>query len=221
MEKLMSILNKTGGLKPALSLLIAVAVLVGFAGCAEDDSPGVDSELTMADFVDRGWDNFEAGDYLAARADFQTALGRDAGLVDAYNGAGWASGRIIDGLNAAETYFNDCLARDPSKWDAVGGLTFIKLQSADLDSARLRAALDLGSQLLTAKPRWRFLHDSNLDYKDVLLALAAAWYVLGDYQASYDIVVGRLNPSFEADVSVPTGRRELFAEIERLRQIYG
>lgn len=204
-----------------LPLVLVIMMLITVAGCEKDDKNADGTELTTTELLERGWEHFEQSNYLSALEDFQTVYGRDASLCDAWNGAGWSSGRITGGLPGALEYFSKAIELDETKYDALGGLAFAIYQDSQADTANLRVAIEKSETLLIAKPLWRFLHEQTLDYRDLKLMVAAAYFGLNEFEQSFTVIKDNFNSSFEADISTPAGRRDLLEEIERLRLIYG
>ncbi|MBM3329952.1 MAG: hypothetical protein FJY67_10880 [Calditrichaeota bacterium] len=196
-------------------VVVAATTAILIIGCAKDDDSNGSGGRTAAEALAAGWDAFETGDYATAHSNFTEATGLDSRLSDAYNGLGWSSGRMPGRLSEAGTHFGRSLGLDTTRYDALGGWAFAVYQSGDYAAAIAKA-----DSLLRRRPGWRFLHQQTIDFRDVKLMMAAAWYQTGNYSASY-AVVQELNPAFEADVRTPSGRRELMEEIERLRRIYG
>jgi len=205
-------------IKPSYLQVISVIAIYGglFVGCAKDDDDGDGQAQTAAELTSAGWVKFESGDYVAAAANFQSAVDRNANYSDAYNGLGWTTGRIQSRLNESGGYFARSLALDTTRYDALGGWAFAVYQEG-----RWGSALSKADSLLRRRPGWRFLHEPTLDFRDMWLMVAAANYNLADYAAAYRAIVEHLNAGFETDINTPAGRRELLEEIERLRRIYG
>jgi len=206
---------KWGGLR-LLVLAASVLSVTVFSGCSSDDDSSGTPVLTPAEQVEQGWTFFETGEYAKALAEFKAALAKDGTLADAQNGIGWTLGRIPDSLSHAPQWFDRSLRQDTTRYDALGGWAFAVYQLGEWQTA-----IDKSDYLLRRRPGWRFLHEPTLDETDIRLMQAGANYYLGNYSASLDLVVAHLNSAFEADVSTPTGRRELLDEIERLRRVYG
>lgn len=197
-----------------IPLITGLVLILG--GCGDDNNDPISAGDTPQDVLDRGWIEFEAGNYNAALTDFQTAFERDGTLADALNGSGWASGRMEGNLNEAEDYFSGCLAQDTTMYDALGGWVFIAFQQGNWEGTISKA-----DSLLHRRPGWRFLHEPTIDFYDIYLVIATSYCKFGDYQSALNIVVTYLNPEFEADIVSALGQRELLDEIERLSRIYG
>ena len=208
-------------MKKLLNLRVTAPIFglaLGFAsltGCSTNDSNPT-AVLTPSEQVDEAWGLFQDGDYNGALAEFTAALGRDGTLSDAQNGIGWTLGRMPGRLAEAPVWFSRAITSDTTRYDALGGWAFAIYQTGDF-----QGALDKSEALLGRRPGWRFLHEQTLDQFDIRLMQASSYYNLGDYTSSYRTVVDHLNPSFEADLTTPAGRRELLDEIERLRRVYG
>lgn len=199
-----------------LSVSLAVLFVVTVVGCGKDDNGDAGIQLSAQELIERGWDNFENMEYPAALRDFKSAIDQHTILFDAWNGAGWSAGKQNAMLDDANEYFAGCLLRDTTRYDALGGWAFVVYQSGDWNGA-----LNKADSLLHRRPLWRFLHQSDIDFHDLRLMMAAAYYNIGDFATSLNVITTYFNQSFEADIETPGGRRELLEEIERLRQIYG
>ncbi len=203
------------------NLYTALVLLVGtfgltLGGCSKDDKPVAGADLTPEQQVDQGWSYFEEGDYSRALTEFEAASGRNPNLSDAWNGEGWALGKLPERLAEAPSFFARALQTDTARYDAIGGWAFAAYQLGNWQSA-----INKSDSLLHRRPGWRFLHETTLNEKDLQLLKAAAYFNLGNYASSYSTVLDHLNPSFEADINTPAGRQELLDEIERLRRVNG
>lgn len=202
---------------PALARtgLALLALAIFLTGCEKKDDDGDNAATSPQQLTALGWDAFKSGDYLTAYNRFQSAVDRDRSYSDAYNGLGWSAGRIRGRLPETDVHFARSLALDTTRYDALGGWAFAVYQSGNWTSA-----INKADSLLHRRPGWRFLHEPTLDFRDVWILTAAAYYNLGDFASSYSIISDHF-PPFEADINTPAGRRELLEEIERLRRIYG
>ncbi len=199
-----------------VSVFMATIFIFGISGCSGDDDENVEETLTTPEYISLGWQLFEVTDYYNALTTFKYAFGSAAENNDAYSGAGWCAGRGADSMNVAAGYFNTAWAGDTTNYDALAGWIFVEYQLGNYQDA-----IDKSLSLLNSKPGWRFLHETNIDFLDVRLTMAASYYYLGQFTESLDIVITYLNNTFEADVSSRNGQRELLNELERLRGIYG
>lgn len=192
------------------------ALLFGTMGCDKDDDDSKQAQLTARELTNLGWDEFKGLNYSAALLNFNEAKLRDENFADAYNGAGWALGRLPGQLHLAGDNFARCLQLDTTRYDAIGGWSFTEYQLGNYISA-----LNKADSLLQRRSGWRFLHQPEVDFRRLRLMKASAYYSIEQYEDSYEEIINYLNYNFEADISTLEGRRELLAEIERLRRIYG
>jgi len=200
---------------------LGFAILVGslsltIGGCSNDGDPAKTTDLSPTEQVDLGWSHFEDGEYASALQEFEGALGRNGNLSDAWNGKGWALGKLPNRLDEAPACFAKALQIDTTRYDAIGGWAFAAYQIGNWSSA-----VNKSDSLLHRRPGWRFLHEVTLNEKDLQLVIAASHFNLGDYSSSYATIIDHLNPLFEADINTPAGRLELLDEIERLRRVNG
>ena len=198
-----------------LQILLLLTIL---AGCSNGDGNGSSTTLTPQEVVDLGWVEFEDHNYIDAKSEFETAIQMDGNLSDAFNGAGWSSGRIPGGLQDAKSHFTAAINLDTTAFDAKGGLIFAEFQLGEWQTVLNRI-----DTLLKRLPGWRFLHESTVDFQDLRLMTALCYYNLGNYTSALGVIVNinYLNPQFDVDVSTESGRRELLEEIERLGVIHG
>lgn len=198
-----------------IPLLLLTAVLFVTACDKTEDSP-TGSDMTAQDHIYEGWKRFEEQRWDDALGSFQAAMGSNGNLADAWNGAGWTEGQQTGKLASAANRFAVCLQKDSTRYDAIAGWAFIEYQQN-----RWQSAINKADSLLHRRPRWKFLHQQQLDFYDIHLMKAKSHYLLGEYTASLDVIKNLLNPEFTADVSTPFGRQLLSDEIERLERIYG
>jgi tetratricopeptide (TPR) repeat protein len=197
---------------PALS----AAILVIGAGCGGEDDNAGGVELTARELTNRGWSYFEDQNYGSALRDFEGSLARDPAYADAWNGAGWAAGKLPGRLAQSMENFRTCYERDPLRHDALGGWVFATYQSGEWTNALARA-----DTLLGHRPGWQFEHQPSINEIDIQLIRAKCFYNLQNYDASLGVVSRLTDGAFDADINSDWGVRELLREIERLSQLYG
>ncbi len=198
-----------------VAALFAACLTFGVISCDEEGDP-TGPDVTAEDLLGQGWDLFERGEYDSSLVAFMEAIELDNSLSRPYNGAGWSAGRIHGMLEDAGEYFERSLELDVTRYDALGGWTFVVYQLDEWETA-----LEKAEFLLRRQPNWRFLHEPSLDFDDVRLLTASANYKLGRYGTSLEIITMYFNNTFEADTTSPAGRRAILEEIERLGGIYG
>lgn len=206
------------GNRKSLSLipLLLVFALLTVTGCDKTEDTTTAPTLSAQDLVMDGWVKYEDSDWNGALSSFNAAIAENGSLSDAWNGAGWAEGQIPGQLVSAANRFAVAFQKDTTRYDALGGWAFVEFQRNNLQSA-----INKSDSLLARRPRWKFLHEQQLDYLDLQLLQSKAYFLLGIYADSYKVVVDHLNPGFSTDISTPFGRQQLSDEIERLERIYG
>jgi len=199
-----------------LSLLLLPSLLL-VTGCDKtDDTDPTSPVIGAQDHIYQGWDAFEEQRWNDALGSFQAAMSNNGNLADAWNGAGWAEGQLPGKLTSAGSRFATCLQKDTTRYDALAGWAFVEYQQN-----RWQSAINKTDSLLYRRPRWKFLHQQDLDFYDLHLMKAKSHYLLGQYSSSLKVITDLMNPEFSADVSTSYGRQLLSDEIERLERIYG
>jgi tetratricopeptide (TPR) repeat protein len=199
----------------ALVSAACVACLVMSFGCGGDGGGGPSD--TAASLTAAGWELFEAGEYEAAIAKFNQALGLDATYADAHNGLGWSNAKL-DSLGNSLASFGDCMTFDNSLTDAYAGCAPV-YRDYETEPAHFDSAIATASQALAMEARYSFSHDTSFDWHDLHLIMAQSHYGLGEFleaKAHVDSLGGAsLDP--ESDTFV----EDLAAEIEDLEELYG
>jgi len=196
-------------------MFASLGLLLMAAGCGEDEGPS-GPKTTARDEVAQGWKYFADANYQAALEAFTRAIQLDVAHSDAHNGAGWSSGKIPGLLNQASDHFTRSYSLDTTRYDALGGWSFVLYQQQEWV-----ATIAKSDSLLRRRPVWQFLRQPSIDFHDVWLIVASSNCHLGNYERALEIIRIYLNPPFDADATTPAGRREILDEIERLGSIYG
>lgn len=149
----------------------------------------LDESETIINDLDQGWLNFISGSYAAAVLNFQHPLNiagssalYDSLHAELLSGSGWSYAYLreyseaIDEFNGAKIYFNGTSLE--TKLDILAGLTIVSLILGDYDDV-----IEYGTELLSLKPNYTFQYKSSLNYKDIRLAKAQAYFNLGDFGA--------------------------------------
>jgi len=158
--------------------------MVAAAGCGGGTTVG--GVLGSAETLTfEGWSNYRVGSYATSESLFSDALRVDSQFSDAYNGLGWLkfqqAGQEANRerrealLAAARTNFQKATAADPENVDAWVGLSGLELHLKNWAGAR-----DAANRALSLSPRFFSSHD-NIDYRDVHLILAEAYFFLGAF----------------------------------------
>jgi tetratricopeptide (TPR) repeat protein len=208
--------------------LICLLSLIGMLllGCGGSNN-GTKPEKSAQELTADGWSLFESGDLDDAQLKFDEALTKDADYADAYNGKGWCAA-LLDQETEALSHFLMANDKGLDKPDAHVGLAGIYLGQEEFESAITHAwaALSMDSNYV-------FSHQTSIDYLDLHLILAQAYYGLGgDYLDSSQVQVDYLNPTNDLDPTNPATwtvngqiynsyAEALLKEIQRLEETIG
>jgi len=188
---------------------LGALLLAGGAGCGDE------TVTPPPNKVDVGWTAFASGDLDEAKTQFESALADDPGDSEANNGLGWTRLRL-DELDGAITSFEAALTNGFTGPDPDAGKAIILRDRVPLDYP---AAISAALAALAKNANFVFSHDTSLDWRDLRLVLAHAYYATGAYgSAGAEVTaLGGTAPDSQAD-DYP---RQLLAEIERLTRQYG
>jgi tetratricopeptide (TPR) repeat protein len=203
---------KKGDVMRRRSVLLVAALFASILlvyGCGEDgDGP---TPQTAAELTDQGWGKFDAGDDAGASADFNAAIGLDPEYADAYFGLGWAELRLSH-AGLAENAFVTYMSMVSGSNDAEAGLA-LAYHAEDM----FEDVINMAEAVLSADPTWSFSpHDSAIDYLDLALVLAEAYYETGDYSQSLLTVQKYFDSQFVVDPSTDQGRKQLADKLQSL-----
>ena len=151
--------------------IILIIVTLSFFSCDNGGEP----EGSAADLINSGWVKFEAGEFSSAVSDFNSALSKDASAFEAYSGIGWSQIRL-DQIDEAETNYMTALNGNYAGKELLAGLAAISLVNEEYTTA-----IGYAESILNIDPDWVFEHDNSIDFKDVWLLVATAYFHEGDF----------------------------------------
>ncbi|MCZ6634721.1 MAG: tetratricopeptide repeat protein [bacterium] len=175
-------------LKTALTCVWAILLLSTLSGCGGGTSAGgtfgTSQRLTF-----EGWQSYISSqtpeELQAAEELFRDAVALDPSFSEAHNGLGWLTfqkagqAQTQEGrsalLGAARSNFQRATTAEPGNSDAWVGLAGLELAAGNWAAAR-----DAANRALSLDPRYFSTHD-NIDFKDVHLVLAEAFFFLGAF----------------------------------------
>ena len=160
--------------------------------------------------ITEGWKLFESGEYHSADSLFTLSLPLSDLNAESFSGGGWSKGRLGDSDGAIADFTLGIIA-DSANIEILAGIAF-----AYNASERFEESIVYALDIVEKDTIWTFPHDTSVTTNDLILLLAINYFNIADFDSSL-FYVQILNPSFEADISTPEGRSELFSEIERLR----
>ena len=152
--------------------IILIIVTLSLFSCEDN---GGEPEATAGELINSGWVNFEAGEFSSAVSDFNSALSKDASAFEAYSGIGWSQIRL-DQIDEAETNYMTALNGNYAGKELLAGLAAISLVNEEYTTA-----IGYAESILNIDPDWVFEHDNSIDFKDVWLLVATAYFHEGDF----------------------------------------
>lgn len=170
------------------------------AACTVQDEHLVSAHMpAQQDFVQQGWESFQAGDFSAATQQFQLALAGDAASPGANCGLSWLLlFQSPDSATAIEAGFG--IARNDPRWqdEALTGL--VMLYAAAGRYVELVAAVDT---VLQRQPQYQFPYRASIDWHDLQVAKSQALYNRGDYAGAWQSLQ-QIAPESPIDPNQPT-----------------
>jgi Tfp pilus assembly protein PilF len=206
---------------------LLILVLLALTGNCGKSKKGTEPEVSAEELSGEGWGLFESHDFMDAKAKFSEAIAKDTAYPDAYNGRGWCNA-FLDLEDEATSDFNAANVKGLSQADAYVGLAAIYVGDREFQSAIASA-----KTALSMDPAYRFSHETSIDYLDLHLILAQAYYGLGgEYLDSAQQEVDYLNPDNNLnpedpmtwvvdDITYPAYPEALLKEIQRLEESIG
>ncbi len=164
-------------------------------------------------YINQGWEAFKNHEYQTALDKFTEALRMDSSIVDAYNGAGWSSGKL-NLLDEAVKYFLICKSKPNSSLDINAGLSIVYNAQKKYNSSITEAGIVFRGNL-----DWVFSRDTSINKYDLRIVLAENYYALGSFEICLE-QVKMLNLTFSVNYQTMEGQTILAHEIERLRNLY-
>ncbi|MDI6767210.1 MAG: hypothetical protein QME52_10345 [Bacteroidota bacterium] len=164
-------------------------------------------------YINQGWEAFGKREYQTALDKFTEALRMDSSIADAYNGAGWSSGKL-NLLDNAVKYFLSGKSKPNSSLDISAGLSIIYNAKKEYNLSISEAFV-----IFRTNPEWVFSRDTSVNKFDLRIILAENYFALGNFEISYEHVK-LLNPTFNINFRTMEGQTVLAHEIERLRNIF-
>lgn len=175
-------------LKTALTCIWAILLLFTLSGCGGGTSAG-GTFAPAQRLTFEAWQDYTSSDnpeeLQAAEELFKDAVALDPSFSEAHNGLGWLSFEKAGQaqtreerstlLSEARSSFQRATAAEPENSDAWVGLAGLELAAGNWAEAQIAA-----TRALSLEPRYFSTHD-NIDFKDVHLVLAEAFFFLGAF----------------------------------------
>ena len=153
---------------------------------------------TLAEMVPFAWSLYESGKTDDAIAIFLDITSRQtsAFLSDAYNGLGW-SYAAQDSMQESIHYFDLAVSARTLFTEAHAGRGFVRLALKDYPGA-----IDDLTKVLSEQADFVFSHDSSIDFRDVSVALAEAYFFRQNLEQA-QMYVNRIAPDNGLDADDP------------------
>ncbi len=153
---------------------------------------------TLAELVPYAWSLYASGQTSEAIAIFLDITSRQtsAFISDAYNGLGW-SYAAIDSMQKSLHYFDLAVAARTLFTEAHAGRGFVKLALKDYTGT-----IDDLTKVLSEQADFVFSHDSNIDFRDISVALAEAYFFRQNLEQA-QAFVNRMAPENGLDANDP------------------
>ncbi len=167
-------------------LLRSAALLMALAGCGDGgtNTPGPSGEITLDD----AWSVFEVGEYSDAVILFYEILAREPSSLLAESGLGW-SFAFQGELDSAATHFA-VAAAGSSDAETYAGYAAVLLAVGNREGA-----IEMAEAALLEDPSWVFVHFEGVDYRDLRVILASAFFGQGpEFFVNAQEEVDRLAP---------------------------
>lgn len=162
-----------------LPIIFGISLLMLFAPyCSLYEEPAPSAE----DIIPLAWDYFEEGDYEYALQKFESAVNADPNNESAYHGRAWCHLLLS---NAAESIsdFETAIQKGNESLDPPAGLA-----AAFLAVEKYTPSISKANHVLANNPNYYFEHKPLINYQDMHLILAMAYFHEGELTKSQEHV---------------------------------
>lgn len=167
-------------MKNKIIIYICVLFILFFdTGCSWFSSPTPDSEKALRS----AWEYFEMTNYDMAYSKFESVISMDPDNKDAYNGRGWCS-LLMNDIESAEADFVTALNKGSTSLDPHAGLAAVYISNDEF-----LLAISKAQYVITNDPEYSFFHEPEINYLDMHLILAMAYFHTGDFQNTYNHIL--------------------------------
>lgn len=174
--------------------LSIVYLLIFHTNCTLFNEPtAIDSEETLQN----AWEYFKMNNYDMAYTTFESVIAFDADNEEAYNGRAWCS-LLLNDVESAIIDFEIAIDKGNTSLDLHAGLAGAYISKDEFELAILKS-----NYVINTDPAYTFTYEPEINYLDMHLILAMAYFHTGDLQSSYrqilildpDISIGENNSS--------------------------
>ncbi|MFH1312453.1 MAG: hypothetical protein ABIJ00_04425 [Candidatus Eisenbacteria bacterium] len=199
-------------------LIVCMCSLAVLFGCGGDGGGGGNGGPTAASLTAEGWTLFEQSRYSEALDKFEEATALDNTYSDAHNGQGWTFAKM-DSLDSALAQFALAITHGMTTADPYAGRTPV-YRDDDTDPDHFDNAIASGLTALSKTRRYAFSHDTDFDWKDLMVILAHCYCGNGEFETA-NAWVDSLPDGTPVDPGSETFQQDLLDEIEDLTDLYG
>lgn len=151
-------------------------LLLALGGCGITGGGEEGGEGALA----TAWNRYRQGNYEAALADFSELASDGALLPEALEGQGWCRLMLAQPSQAAPLFRQSLLA-DDNRNSARAGEAFARRDSSPPDYGRV---ISQARETLNRQPAYRFPHDTRIDWLDLHLLMAQAFFYRQELDSS-------------------------------------
>jgi hypothetical protein len=195
---------------------IGLILLINCGGPSQPDE-------SETDLLEQAWSLYHNDDWSASLTSFSDLLATGNVTSEAYTGMGYCQLHLHLPQEAAQS-FQEAVSLNSWLVDSRAGLIFAEreLESVDYEALRVEAA-----SLIHINPNWIFVHEPEINWRDLMLVRAQCSFYLGDFQTCLQVLVS-INPDLslsESDpdswVPWPTFTEALLHTLEEYSLLYG
>lgn len=147
-----------------------ITIALGFCLILSQCSVFSEPPASTTDMIQNGWDLFEEGKYELALRQFTDAVYKNPNNEGGYHGKGWCYLLLNQPVNAIDNFYQ-AISRGNQTLDPVAGLA-----AAFLANANYADAIIKGETVLAANVNYYFEHEPMINFQDIRLILAMAYY---------------------------------------------
>jgi len=138
--------------------------------CLQSCSVFSEPPATTADVIQQGWELFEQGKYESALSQFIDAVYMEPNKEGGYHGKAWCYLLLNQPTDAIDNFYL-AIGRGNQTLDPLAGLA-----GAFLANANYADAIVKGEAVLAANVNYYFEHEPLINFQDIRLILAMAYY---------------------------------------------